>query len=89
MGRAVAPATVDPYLRMVPIPHAIFDHFGAFTNANDRSRLLGAIFYNTTTPKPNRTFAPVPANYCLHWPANRACRYRSSPTPIPKRSPKK
>ena len=45
MGRAVAPATVDPYLRMVPIAAAIFDHFGAFTNANDRGRLLGAILY--------------------------------------------
>src|ERR1041384_6390477 len=29
MERAVAPATVDPYLRMVPIAHRILDHFDA------------------------------------------------------------
>ncbi len=43
--RAVAPATVDPYLRMVPIAHAILDRFGALTNAVDRGRLLGSILY--------------------------------------------
>jgi phosphoglycolate phosphatase-like HAD superfamily hydrolase len=54
MGRAVAPATVDPYLRMVPIAHAIFDRFKVFTNADDRGRLLGAVLYKynyaKTTP---------------------------------------
>src|ERR1700761_2101825 len=39
MGRAVAPATVDPYLRMVPIATAILDHFGAIPSALDRGRL--------------------------------------------------
>src|SRR5882757_9049052 len=39
MGRAVAPATVDPYLRMVPIAHRVLDQFGAMPNAIDRSRL--------------------------------------------------
>lgn len=45
MGRAVAPATVDPYLRMVPIAHAILDTFGALRDPVDRSRLLGAVLY--------------------------------------------
>lgn len=45
MQRAVAPATVDPYLRMVPIAHAILDRFGVLENAVDRGRLLGAILY--------------------------------------------
>src|SRR6188508_1995791 len=42
MGRPVAPATVDPYLRMVPIAHRILDHFGAIPSAKDRGRLLGS-----------------------------------------------
>jgi hypothetical protein len=45
MGRAVAPATVDPYLRMVPIAHAILDRFGAIPSAEDRGRLLGSVLY--------------------------------------------
>ena len=45
MGRAVAPATVDPYLRMVPIANRILDRFDAIPNATDRSRLLGTVLY--------------------------------------------
>lgn len=45
MGRAVAPATVDPYLRMVPIAHRILDHFGSIPSALDRGRLLGGLLY--------------------------------------------
>ena len=45
MGRAVAPATVDPYLRMVPIAHRILDRFGAIPSAEDRGRLLGSVLY--------------------------------------------
>jgi hypothetical protein len=45
MGRAVAPATVDPYLRMVPIANRILDRFGAIQGAADRSRLLGTVLY--------------------------------------------
>lgn len=45
MGRAVAPATVDPYLRMVPIAHRILDRFGAIPGAADRGRLLGSVLY--------------------------------------------
>jgi len=45
MGRAVAPATVDPYLRMVPIAHRILDRYGAVPSAVDRGRLLGSVLY--------------------------------------------
>ncbi len=45
MGRAVAPATVDPYLRMVPIAHRILDRYGALPGATDRGRLLGGVLY--------------------------------------------
>ena len=45
MGRAVAPATVDPYLRMVPIAHRILDQFGAIPDPQDRARLLGNVLY--------------------------------------------
>lgn len=45
MGRAVAPATVDPYLRMVPVAHRILDRFGAIPSAVDRGRLLGGVLY--------------------------------------------
>ena len=45
MGRMVAPASVDPYLRMVPIAHAILDQFGAFPGPIDRGRLLGSVLY--------------------------------------------
>ncbi|HEY1549599.1 MAG TPA: hypothetical protein VGG28_17345 [Kofleriaceae bacterium] len=45
MGRAVAPATVDPYLRMVPIAHRILDRAGAMKDPVDRGRLLGSVLY--------------------------------------------
>jgi len=44
-GRAVAPATVDPYLRMVPIANRVLDKFGAVPDARDRGRLLGSVLY--------------------------------------------
>jgi hypothetical protein len=44
-GRAVAPATVDPYLRIVPVAHRILDHFGVLRDATDRGRLLGGVLY--------------------------------------------
>jgi len=45
MGRPVAPATVDPYLRMVPIAHRILDRHRAVPSAEDRGRLLGSVLY--------------------------------------------
>ncbi len=45
MGKPVAPSRVDPYLRMVPIAHAVLDAFGMFDNAHDRGVLLGRLLY--------------------------------------------
>merc|ERR1740121_2091988 len=46
-GKIVAPAGVDPYLRMKPIAHAIFDELGAFTSLQERARVLEVLYkYN-------------------------------------------
>jgi len=45
LERIVAPAGVDPYLRMMPVARRILDHFGCLQNALDRSRVLDAILY--------------------------------------------
>ncbi len=45
MGRAVAPATVDPYLRIVPIAHRVLDRFGVLPSAVDRNRLLAGVLF--------------------------------------------
>lgn len=44
-GRAVAPSSVDPYLRMVPIAGRVLDRFGAIPSDTDRGRLLGGVLY--------------------------------------------
>jgi hypothetical protein len=44
-GKAVAPASVDPYLRMVPVADRIFDRHDAFANHVDRGRLTGGVLY--------------------------------------------
>lgn len=44
-GRAVSPATVDPYLRMSAVGEALFDELGLFTNLADRARVSGALLY--------------------------------------------
>jgi len=44
-GKAVAPASVDPYLRMVPVADRIFDTYGAFPDPVDRGRLTGGVLY--------------------------------------------
>ena len=44
-GHIVAPATVDPYLRIMPVARKIFDHYGAFQSEADRTRLLDGILY--------------------------------------------
>lgn len=45
-GIIVAPATVDPYLRMREIARRVFNHFGAFSNQSDRDRLLDFLYTN-------------------------------------------
>jgi hypothetical protein len=44
-GRIVAPAVVDPYLRMMPVARKILDRAGAFTDYEERTRLLDGILY--------------------------------------------
>ena len=44
-GQIVAPASVDPYLRIMPVARKIMDHTGSFLNETDRTRLLDAILY--------------------------------------------
>lgn len=44
-GKAVAPASVDPYLRMVPIADAIFDAWGILPDRELRGRLTGGVLY--------------------------------------------
>ncbi len=45
-GRIVAPATVDPYLRMKAIARRVFDHFSVFLDPNDRERILEFLYAN-------------------------------------------
>jgi hypothetical protein len=44
-GRPVAPASVDPYLRMVPIADALFDDYGLIPDRAFRGRLTGGVLY--------------------------------------------
>lgn len=44
-GREVAPASVDPYLRMVPIADAVFNEYGVFASLPERGRLTGGVLY--------------------------------------------
>ncbi len=55
-GKAVAPASVDPYLRIVPIANRIFDHFGCFQNLDDRGRLLRSVLYRYNYEKTRPIF---------------------------------
>ncbi len=57
-GHIVAPATVDPYLRIMPIARKIFDHTGCFLNTDDRDRLLDGILYKYNYPKTAMVFRP-------------------------------
>jgi hypothetical protein len=44
-GEIVAPAAVDPYLRIMPVARKVFDACGVFMNHDDRDRLLDNILY--------------------------------------------
>ena len=44
-GAIVAPASVDPYLRIMPIARKIFDATGTFMDEADRTRLLDSVLY--------------------------------------------
>ncbi|MCB9762760.1 MAG: HAD family hydrolase [Alphaproteobacteria bacterium] len=55
-GHIVAPAVVDPYLRIMPIARRIFDHVGAFPREVDRTRLLDGILYKYNYTKTTTAF---------------------------------
>ena len=57
-GRIVAPATVDPYLRMMPVARKIFDATGAFESDADRTRLLDGVLYKYNYLKTRTAFRP-------------------------------
>ncbi|MEE2959569.1 MAG: hypothetical protein VYA34_02410 [Myxococcota bacterium] len=50
-GQIVAPAVVDPYLRMMPVARKIFDYSQTFLNTDDRTRILDGILYKYNYPK--------------------------------------
>ena len=55
-GRIVAPASVDPYLRMMPVARLILDEVGAFLSPRDRDRLLDGILYKYNYQKTRTAF---------------------------------
>ena len=55
-GRIVAPAVVDPYLRMMPVARKILDTAGAFMQRDERNRLLDNILYKYNYGKTNNCF---------------------------------
>lgn len=57
-GRIVAPATVDPYLRIMPVARKILDACEAFNDATDRDRLLDAVLYKYNYQKTEIAFRP-------------------------------
>jgi len=56
MGHIVAPATVDPYLRVMPVARMILDEYGAIPSDADRSRLLDGILYKYNYTKSDIAF---------------------------------
>jgi phosphoglycolate phosphatase-like HAD superfamily hydrolase len=55
-GHIVAPAIVDPYLRIMPVARKIFDACGAFASEADRTRLLDGILYKYNYQKTRIAF---------------------------------
>jgi hypothetical protein len=57
-GQIVAPASVDPYLRVMPVARKIFDQCGVFLEEGSRNRLLDGILYKYNYSKTNTAFRP-------------------------------
>lgn len=57
-GRVVAPATVDPYLRIMPVARKIMDATGSFLVEAERSRVLDAVLYKYNYTKTVTAFRP-------------------------------
>lgn len=58
-GRVVAPATVDPYLRIMPVARMILDEADVFRGEVGRSRLLDAILFKYNYRKTATAFRPA------------------------------
>lgn len=56
LGRIVAPATVDPYLRMMPVARRVFDEAGIFPDTATRTRLLDDVLYKYNYQKTTIAF---------------------------------
>lgn len=57
-GKIVAPAMVDPYLRIMPVARQLFDEYGVFRDPVDRTRLLDNILYKYNYQKTDIVFRP-------------------------------
>ena len=55
-GSIVAPATVDPYLRLMPVARMILNHYECVTVESDRTRLLDAILFKYNYQKTGIVF---------------------------------
>ena len=55
-GRIVAPAAVDPYLRIMPVARMVLDAAGVFSNEPERTRLLDAVLYKYNYQKTGIVF---------------------------------
>lgn len=55
-GKIVAPASVDPYLRVMPIARMILDRAQVYTNLVERDRLLDRILYKYNYQKTEDSF---------------------------------
>ena len=53
----VAPAMVDPYLRMMPIAEGVFDHYHLFSTPDERQRIEG-LLYKYNYQKTTNAFRP-------------------------------
>lgn len=57
-GRIVAPATVDPYLRVMPVARRLLDQAGRFLDERDRAGLLEGLLYKYNYRKTTIAFQP-------------------------------
>jgi len=55
-GQIVAPATVDPYLRMMPVARQVLDEADALMNPSDRERVLDGLLYKYNYQKTIEAF---------------------------------
>ena len=62
-GKIVAPACVDPYLRIMPISRMIFDRAGVYTQLDERDRLLDRILYKYNYQKTTTAFRTGAAEF--------------------------